>query len=208
MTSRGLADQLQDLVGDASAVINLIASGMARTILESLPARLRVVRAVSSELASGRLRGWNSSERLVTLVQSGLVDIVELDDSSNECFESLVVGSAVDTLDDGEAATIAYAHATGAMALIDEKKARRICGSRFPELAVSTTVDLLTSAHIAKILGAQAVGDAIFNALRAGRMRVPAADYERVVTIIGAARAALCTSLPLHVRHVKKKHTQ
>ena len=69
------------------------------------------------------MRGWNSSERLSTLVESGIVEIVELDDSSQECFESLVIGPAVDTLDDGEAATIAYARATGTVALIDERKA-------------------------------------------------------------------------------------
>jgi predicted nucleic acid-binding protein len=204
VTSLGLTDPLPGLVADASAVINLIASGAAREIVESLPTRLRVVSAVSSELAAGKLRGWNSSERLSTLVESGIVEIVELGDSSQECFESLVIGPAVDTLDDGEAATIAYARATGTVALIDERKAWRICASRFPELAVHTTVDFLTSAYVTKMLGQDGVGDAVFNALNAGRMRVPAADYQRVVAIIGAGRAKLCTSLPDHIRHPHK----
>jgi predicted nucleic acid-binding protein len=133
-----------------------------------------------------------------------VVEIVELDHSSEECFESLVIGAAVDTLDDGEAATIAYARSTGTVALIDEKKARRICTSRFSELAVHTTVDLLTSGHILRLLGQTGVGDAVFNALSAGRMRVPATDYERVVAIIGAERARVCSSLPDHVRFPPK----
>jgi predicted nucleic acid-binding protein len=205
VVSRSLADPPPGLVADASAVINLIASGVARLIAESFPVRLRVVSAVASELAVGTTRGWNSSERLATLVDSGSVEIVELEDSSHECFESLVMGTAVDTLDDGEAATIAYARATGTAALIDERKARRICAARFPELFVHTTVDLLTSAYVAKMLGQAGVGDAVFNALSAGRMRVPAADYQRVVTIIGAERAKLCTSLPDHIRYPHKK---
>lgn len=205
MTFPALTDPLPGLVADASAIINLIASGAARPLLESLPVRLRVVSAVASELAAGKLRGWNSSERLATLVESGSVEIVELDDLAENCFESLVVGAAADTLDDGEAATIAYARASGTAALIDERKARRICASRFAELAVHTTVDILTSSHVGRILGEAGVGDAVFNALSAGRMRVPAADYLRVVTIIGIERAKLCSSLPEHIRAPRTK---
>ena len=106
------------------------------------------------------------------------------------------MGPAADTLDDGEAATIAYAHAVGTVALIDEKKAWRICAARFPNLAVHTTVDILTSAHVTKLLGQGGVGDAVFKVLSVGRMRVPPADYQRVVKIIGVDRAKLCTSLP------------
>jgi predicted nucleic acid-binding protein len=196
---RGLADPLPGLVGDASAVINVLASGAAGALTKSLSAPLRVVSAVNSELANGKKR-WSSADQLSALVAAGSVEIVELDKAALECFESLVIGPAVDTLDDGEAATIAYAVATGTVALIDEKKGRRICGSRFPELVVHTTVDLLTSAHVVRILGQDALAEAIFKALHAGRMRVPATDYERVMTIIGMERAKLCASLPDHIR--------
>ena len=205
MTCRALTDPLPGLVADASAVINLLGSGVARRLADSFHTRLRVVSAVSSELANGKARGWNSSEQLAALVDSGSVEIVELDDSALECFESLVIGAAIDTLDDGEAATIAYACATRTAALIDEKKGRRICASRFPELAVHTTVDLLMSAHVGRTLGEAKIGDAIFNALSIGRMRVPAKDYERVVTMIGAERARVCPSLPDHIRFPPKE---
>ena len=205
VTYRALTDPLPGLVADASAVISLVGSSAARRIAESLPVRLRVVSAVGSELADGKVRGWNSSEQLDALVDSGIVEIVELGDSALECFESLVIGSAVDTLDDGEAATIAYARATGTVAVIDEKKGRRICASRFPELAVHTTVDLLMSAHVGRVLGEVGVGDAIFNALTIGRMRVPATDYERVVEVLGGERVRLCPSLPDHIRFPPKK---
>jgi hypothetical protein len=52
-----------------------------------------------------------------------------------------------------------------------------------------------------------AAADAVFNALNAGRMRVPAEDHQRVVAIIGAERARLCASLPEHVRYPKPTRT-
>lgn len=204
MNYRTLTDPIPGLVADASAIINLLGTGVAAELTQSMPVRLRVVSTVSTELADGKKR-WPSSEQLAALVASGYVEIVELDEAALEYFESLVIGPAVDTLDDGEAATIAYALATGTVALIDEKKGRRICSSRFPELVVHTTVDLLTSAHVDRTLGKPAVADAIFNALSVGRMRVPAIDYERVVAIIGSERARTCPSLPDHIRFPPKR---
>ncbi|MEX2048510.1 MAG: hypothetical protein WEB90_02935 [Gemmatimonadota bacterium] len=202
MASSSLAEPPPELIADASAVISLLASGVARQVLESLPTRLRVIDAVSTELATGTPRGWDTAERLAVLVDAGLAEIVGLDESSYECFESLVVGAASDTLDDGEAATIAYACATRAGALIDERKARRICAARFPSLGIHTTFALLTSAHVTLLLGEAATSDAVFNALHVGRMRVPAEDHQRVVALIGIERACLCASLPVHVRMV------
>src|SRR5262245_59226912 len=132
VTSSALTDPLPELVADASAVISLLASGAARPVLESLPVRLRMVQQVRRELATGQQRRWDTSTLLETLVQSSLAEIVGLDDASHECFESLVIGNATDTLDDEEAATIAYARASSVVAIIDEKKARRICAARFP----------------------------------------------------------------------------
>ena len=53
--------------------------------------------------------------------------VVQLGDDGKRVYGSLVEGTAARTLDDGEAATIAYAHEAGAVALIDEKKAQAIC---------------------------------------------------------------------------------
>jgi hypothetical protein len=44
------------------------------------------------------------------------------------------------------------------------------------------------------------LGDAVFNALHDGRMRVLPHHLERVVGLIGHERAALCQSLPRSVR--------
>lgn len=203
--SPALPDSLPCLVADASAVINLIASGAALPILESFSLPMLVTETVASELSLGSQPGRTSADQLAALVEARAIQIVALNGSAEECFESLVIGPAADTLDDGEAATIAYARAAGTAALIDEKKARRICATRFPDVSVHTTIDLLTSAHVEKVLGSSSVAEAVFSALIAGRMRVPPTDYERVLRIIGTDRARLCTSLPHHIRSAHKK---
>ena len=48
------------------------------------------------------------------------------------------------TLDDGEAATLASALELGGTAVIDERKALRICSSRFAGLITASSLDLLT----------------------------------------------------------------
>ena len=160
---------------------------------------LRVVRSVALELESGRPH-WTTNRQLMDLESAGLVEVVDLDGAALAHFEALVVGSASETLDDGEAATIACALTSDLTALIDERKALRICRERFPSLTVVTTVDVLLSRVTERALGATGVADAVFEALVRGRMRVPAFHMERVVTILGAERAALCSSLPMHVR--------
>ena len=206
MPSRDLIDSGCGIVADASVLINLVASGAAREIAQALPVPLRVVRTVALELKGGRPR-WTTSEQLTDLQTAGLVEIVDLDRAALGYFEALVVGPASETLDDGEAATIACALTSDLVALIDERKAWRICGERYRSLTVATTIDLLLSPVTGRALGATGVADAVFNALKNGRMRVPASHIERVVKIVGAERAALCSSLPIHVRTLSQGRT-
>ena len=119
------------LVVDTSTVINLNATGCAQEVLRALPNRVSVVDAVPAELAAGRQRR-RDADLLNELVASSSVRIAKLEETDEECFEGLVIGPAIMTLDDGEAATIAYAVSRKAVALIDERKANRICAERFP----------------------------------------------------------------------------
>ena len=72
-------------------------------------------------------------------------------------FETLVVGAGANTLDDGEAATIAYALTNRLEALIDERKACRICAERFAALDVTTTVEVLLDPAMENELGRKVV---------------------------------------------------
>jgi predicted nucleic acid-binding protein len=195
-----LTDPSAQLVADASTVINLIATRCAQEILSGLPNRVVVVDVIPTELESGSQRGREAYDRLKQLVAAGLMDVVQLGDSAAEYFEGLVIGPAARTLDDGEAATIAYASARGSTALIDERKATRICAERFPQLSVASTVDVLNHPQVQRQLGPQGLADAVFNALVDGRMRVFPHHLEWIVELIGIDRAAMCQSLPRRVR--------
>jgi len=195
-----LTDAQALLVADASTIISVNATGCAKRVIKALPNRVAVVDIVSGELEEGRQRKRQDADLLKKLVDSGHVEIVQLDAKGEEYFEQLVVGAAQMTLDDGEAATIAYAVATNGIALIDEKKANRICGQRFPELRLACTVDIFMHPYVQNELGKDAQADAVFNALCRGRMRVFPHHVEWVIGLIGAERARLCTSLPGPVR--------
>src|ERR1041384_5481672 len=131
-----LLDPLIPLVADTSTVINLIATGCAPAILAALPNPIVVVDVISGELDTGRSRGRPHADRLQEIVAAGNIAIVTLGETDWKHFEMLVAGVASETLDDGEAATIAYAAEQGAVVILDEKKGTRICAARFPNVGI------------------------------------------------------------------------
>lgn len=188
------------LVADASVVINLNATGRARDIIQAQPGSLVVTKNACTELASGVKKGHDDYAQLQALIDIGAVRVVKLGETGESIYARLVEGSAVRTLDDGEAATIGYAYETGAIALIDERKARTICGCDFPDISIASTIDLLTHELIATALTATGQAEAIINALRNARMRIPPDQIELVVRLIGQENAAMCNSIPWKVR--------
>ena len=187
------------VVADTSVIINLNATGCSETILGALPNRCVVLGEVSLELQAGRRMGRGDADALAALIEQHLVEQARLGDAGMSHFANLVGGSAAETLDDGEAATIACAIERSAVALIDDRKAIRICAERFPNLAVGCTVDVLAHRHVQAALGGR-LADAVFNALDRGRMRVPEQYGRWVVDLIGKERAAECRSLPRRFR--------
>jgi predicted nucleic acid-binding protein len=200
-----LTDPAALVVADASVIISLNATGCAPEIIRALPNRLVVVDVVPAELDTGRPRGRQDADRLNDLVAAGLLDITKLGDAAEQHFESLVVGPAAETLDDGEAATIAYAVAHGAVPLIDERKANRICAERFASLRVGCTVDIFAHPSVLHAIGQEGLADAVANALQVARMRVLSHHVEWVVGIIGPERAARCTSMARSLRQSEEK---
>lgn len=195
-----LSEDDRVLVADTSTVINLNATGCAERILQALPCRVVVVDTAADELQDGGPRGRNDASKLAALVRANLIEVVALDDSGLVHFEGLVIGEASETLDDGEAATIAFAAQAGAFAVIDERKALRLCASRFPQVRLGCTVDLFAHPAVERALGASAFADAIHRALVEARMRVLPHHLAGVLHLIGPERAAQCPSLPRDVR--------
>jgi predicted nucleic acid-binding protein len=199
-----LTDPVVQVVADASTAINLVATGCAAAILTALPNPAVITKVVMSELEEGRSAGRRDAAVIAELAAASLISIVPLSEAQELHFESLVIGRGADTLDDGEAATIAYAVEGGAAALIDERKAIRICAERYSAIRLGCTVDLFAHAAVQAALGRDGVAEAVFAALQRARMRVLPRHMDWVVGLIGQERAAVCPSLPRGVRNAGK----
>jgi predicted nucleic acid-binding protein len=195
-----LTDSETVIVADASVIINLNATGQAPGIIRAIPNPFLVTDNAFAELAGGLRNGHSDAEKLQALIEHGLVRCVSLGDNGTPIYESLIEGSALRTLDDGEAATIGYAYEAGGVAMIDERKALKLCAESFPELAVACTAELLVHEAIEHALGRQKQIEAVFAALRDARMRVPPAQISKIVSLIGDERATKCNSLPKAAR--------
>ncbi|AVP97400.1 hypothetical protein C7S18_09425 [Ahniella affigens] len=191
-----LSDGDKVVVMDTSVVINLNATGCAEAILKALPFRAVVVDLAAHELQNCHANARRDADMLAGLVRIGLVDIVSLKSEGLAMFESLVVGVAADTLDDGEAATVAYSAQESAVAVVDERKAIRLCSERFPNIRLVCTMDLIAHSEVQDQLGGHALADAVFGALIGARMRVMPQHISSVVDLIGFDRAIKCPSLP------------
>jgi predicted nucleic acid-binding protein len=188
------------LVVDASGVISLNATGCATTIIRALSQRIVVTEAVQAELALWRSSGRRDADFLKDLVEGGLVEVAGLGEAGIAHFETLVAGPAIDTLDDGEAASIACAAERQGAVILDDAKAIRICAREFPGIRIGCTVDLLSHPRLAATLSRSDLAEAVFQALKQGRMRVFSKYLNWVTELVGMERVALCRSLPASVR--------
>ena len=195
-----MPDHLLLVIADASVVINLNATGCAAAILDALLFRVAVTDVVATELGEDRRGGRNDAVLLNELTAAGRIATLPLDEAAAQLFGGLVAGTAADTLDDGEAASIAVAVTCGAILTVDERKARRICAQRFPGLRLLSAVELLLHDDVASRLGRDMQSNAVFRALQTARMRVLPEHADRIVQLIGADRARQCPSLPKAAR--------
>ena len=196
----------ETITADSSTVINLNATGRARDIVQALGIRFVVVDVVQAELDAGRRNGRRDADLLSGLLADQLFELVHLDAAAMVHFEQLVIGPAIDTLDDGEAATIAYSITVGATAAIDERKATSMCSQRFPSLSLCSTVDILARPDVQNSLGKDDLSAAVFRALMHGRMRVFPHNVQWVIDLIGPEQASACTSLPKVARRLRASH--
>ena len=196
-----LIDSKAILVADASVAINLIASGFAREILQSIPNKVVLTEIVFREILGGAKKGRDESSTIIELVNEMKMEIIKLTPQAEERFEDLVVGDAASTLDDGEASTIAHAVENLGIAIIDEKKAYKICGEKYPYLRIGSSLDLFFHPSVQSALGKINLSISLENALRKARMRVLPHFIQNVVGLIGPDKAAEFKSLPRIARN-------
>src|SRR4029078_5760552 len=161
-----LIDPTAPVVIDASTVINLNATACGPRILKAIPNQFIITDVVQGELLEDRRNDRQDGRLVAELVRSGLISVAKLDDLTESHFEDLVIGRGNRTLDDGEAATIAYGVEKGAITLIDERKATRLCRELYPRPNLGNSLDMLTHTAVTAELGQDETADAVFNALR------------------------------------------
>lgn len=195
-----MPEELRLIIADASVAINLNASGQALEILGALRCHVAITDNVEAELLEDSRPGRQDAALLAELVAANRIRIVSLNQPALEVFGGLVAGSTTETLDDGEAATIACSVTHGAVPVIDERKGRRICNQRFPGVRLLSTAELFMQPAVEAALGHDALRDAVFRALQTARMRVLPDYVAWVVALIGIDRALQCPSLPQRAR--------
>lgn len=204
MSHHDWRDKNAPLVLDASVVINLVASGHGCEVLSAVGCPAIVPDIVAGELDLGVISGRKDGEVLARWVTDGNLSQEGLTDDAWVDFERLVSGPSSESLEDGEAATIAHAHQRAAIAVLDERKAVRLCQERFPSLVHVSTVDLLLHPNVVAQLGQDSLVEALFNALTLARMRVFPQHHQTVANLLGAERIVHCNSLPLSLRQAVK----
>lgn len=192
--SSSLADDLSPLIFDTSVLINLHASTYGGRILTALPHEIFVPEIVAAELEHETSKINGEHQFLRELVASGKVRLIALNEREYEVYATLASGTP--SLGDGEAATVAVAACRNHLPVIDERKGRlraqAHCGGRQP----GWSLDVFRHPQVVAILGVTDSIDALYFALRDGRMRIHDDHCDHVVSLIGVQRALECNSLP------------
>lgn len=187
-------DLTTPLVPDTSVLINLHACSFGEQILRAIPNDIVVPEIVVRELENETSYANGENGFIERLIVAKVVKVLELNDSANDVFETLISGSG--SLDDGEAATIAVAAASGFRPVIDERKGRARAGDLMNGQAIAWSLDLLVHPAVQAALPNHGHIEAVHLALREGRMRIDEDRCEAVATLIGLERALNCASLP------------
>lgn len=190
----------QPLVLDTSVAINLAAAKARDTMLQALPNRVLIIDVVLEELRGGGRNGHDHYRVIEDLIASERIQVEHLADSAEDIFQRLVFGPTSETVDDGEAATIAYGASHQAITVLDDGKALDISRRLFPALRLAHSIDIFAHSAVRKELGPAAVSEVLFDVLISARMRVLPHHWEWVKRQLGPERCSMCKSLPAELR--------
>ena len=200
--SSSLANDRTPLVLDTSVLINLHASKSGSRILGALGNDILVPRIVAAELERETSKTSGEQQFIRDLVASCNVGLVALSEREYQVFDSLVSGSQ--SLGDGEAATIAIAVVRRHRPIIDERQGRLKAQADFSGKSPGWSLDIFRHPRVVTTLGTIEANDALYLALRDGRMRIHENHCDHVVGLIGIQRALECNSLPRY--KVRREH--
>ena len=189
-----LADDLTPVVVDTSVLINLHACSYGCQIVDALPNNIYVPAIVADELKHETSTTKAEYKFLRDLVRANKVHLAALRGREFELFANLV--SERPTLGDGEAATIAVGVCRRHLPIIDDRRGRLRAEALFDGKSPGWSLDLLCHPQALRVLGIHQAVDALYLALRDGRMRIHEDHCDHVVSLIGVQRALECNSLP------------
>lgn len=192
--SSSLADSQKPFVLDTSVLINLHACTYGKRILSAIPNNIIVPQIVAGELDHETSRKNGGHSFLNNLVFSGKVTLLNMTDNEYNFFHRLTAGPS--SIDDGEAATIAVSVNQNLLPVIDEKRGRSRASDLMRPIIPAWSLDLFCHPLVMDALGEKVSIEALYLALRHGKMRIPPESAERVITFIGEERAADCICLP------------
>ncbi len=183
------------VVLDASVIINLLATGIVSELVEILNIPVIAEANALGEVRRNPIDGSPASAVLEPLVERAALRRETMAERSSSVFFSLTGAKPPDDLNDGEASTLAHALDIGGCAAIDERKATRIAGERFPTLVLCSTLDIFCHEPIVEALGTNRLRQAVFSALKLARMRVPIEFEPWVRDLLEPDQIAQCSSL-------------
>lgn len=189
-----LSDTLTPLVPDTSVLINLHACTFGEQVLRAIPNDIVLPETVVAELNHETSHANGENGFIQRLIAENVVKVVQMDDAAARLFETMIRSPG--SLDDGEAATIAVAVSQGFRPVVDERKGRARAQDLMNGQAPAWSLDLLVHPAVQSALVGDGYIEAVYLALREGRMRIDEERCDAVVQLIGIERAKDCTSLP------------
>lgn len=195
-----LTEHHNPLVLDASVAINLLGTGEPASILRALDRQIIIDEYAVQELLLDPYTKTTGEHTIARLARDGLLQRERLNQTAYDIFLELTGAPSPDDLGDGEAATIATAMITGAIPVIDERKARRVYNKRSAGAPVLHTIDLLAARNVTSALDEHVISTMVYNAIHHARMRVPQDCREWVISVLGPDRANACTSINALIR--------
>ena len=200
--TRGELEQVPSevpLIFDASALINIASSGVCAEFLTSLGCNCLAETIVWREVTD-HIEKYNLNKNIELAAACYQIDIVDMSSLESSMYLDLVAALHPNALDDGEAATIAVAHSRESIAILDEKKGRRIAGELIPPLKVLSTIDLFRMIENKCQSNGICIKSALFNSLTKSRMRVSFEDENWVIQRLSKNQVHQCLSLPKRLR--------
>lgn len=174
----------EQLVVDASVLINILGCGAPETILRGLQHPALVEERTLREVLRHPLPGQDHTTFFDFAFKSRLLSKVEMCDAEYDTYLGLIQASLGTRLDDGESAALSVASHRRICAVIDEKKARNFAARYFPDLKVVSSLKLLISAAARLNKGSSWAKTTIANAHAHARLAAPKEERQLLSGIL------------------------